>query len=85
MIDEAEDAMAARVPEDEKDLRACLFCSLIKTANQFMQHGCENCEEFLEMADNADRMYQCTSTNFKVRAWGVRRKVGTAAAIRAPS
>lgn len=44
-------------------LRACLSCSLIKTTEQFLLDGCDNCD-FLDMAGSRDRVGQCTSGAF---------------------
>nr|CAG4636731.1 EOG090X0NWO [Eubosmina coregoni]SVE70230.1 EOG090X0NWO [Eubosmina coregoni] len=52
------------VPKDLRGLRACLVCSLIKTKDQFEMDGCDNCDEFLRIKNNADNMYDCTSSNF---------------------
>uniref|UniRef100_A0A1I7ZRK9 Transcription elongation factor SPT4 n=1 Tax=Steinernema glaseri TaxID=37863 RepID=A0A1I7ZRK9_9BILA len=52
------------VPRDVSGLRACLFCSLIKTCEQFEMDGCDNCDRFLQMKGDTDKVYECTSTNF---------------------
>ncbi|XP_069135118.1 transcription elongation factor SPT4-like [Argopecten irradians] len=53
------------VPKDpNRNLRACLFCSLVKTFDQFELDGCDNCEEHLHMKNNRDAVYDCTSANF---------------------
>ncbi|BES95992.1 Transcription elongation factor [Nesidiocoris tenuis] len=52
------------IPQDLKSLRACLYCSLIKSFDHFEFDGCENCDEFLRMKNNRDRVYECTSSNF---------------------
>ncbi|KAJ1422375.1 putative transcription protein [Ochromonadaceae sp. CCMP2298] len=54
----------AEMPDKFKDLRACLRCSLIKTFEQFVDRGCENCD-FLEMEGNTMRVHQCTSACFE--------------------
>ena len=35
-----------------------------QTKDQFEMDGCDNCEEFLHIKNNADNMYDCTSSNF---------------------
>ncbi|KAI3643155.1 hypothetical protein MP228_012710 [Amoeboaphelidium protococcarum] len=50
--------------ESTRKLRACLLCSLVKNQNQFRRDGCDNCEQVLQMRDNMDRVYDCTSPNF---------------------
>ncbi|KAL6059984.1 transcription elongation factor spt4 [Balamuthia mandrillaris] len=51
------------VPAETKQLRACLFCSLVKTWAQFEFNGCENCP-FLEMEEDPENIGDCTSSNF---------------------
>jgi len=50
------------VPGDLRALRACLFCSLLKTARQFEEEGCENCGWFLEKIPNIPITSYTTST-----------------------
>ncbi|CAN6572673.1 unnamed protein product [Malus baccata var. baccata] len=45
------------------ELRACLRCRLVKTYDQFREHGCENCP-FFEMNDDNERITDCTTPNF---------------------
>ncbi|CRK96887.1 CLUMA_CG009950, isoform A [Clunio marinus] len=52
------------IPKDLRGLRACLVCSLIKTVEQFEIDGCDNCESFLRMKKNKDRVMDVTSNNF---------------------
>ncbi|KAF7285502.1 transcription elongation factor subunit spt4 [Rhynchophorus ferrugineus] len=52
------------IPKDLRGLRACLVCSLIKSLDQFEVEGCDNCEEFLRMKSDKDKVFDCTSTNF---------------------
>ncbi|CAF4442060.1 unnamed protein product, partial [Rotaria magnacalcarata] len=51
-----------RIPNDLRNLRACLVCSLIKSAGMFEEDGCDNCEEFLPMKGNSELVYECTSS-----------------------
>ncbi|ORX40645.1 transcription initiation protein spt4 [Kockovaella imperatae] len=46
------------------DLRACLVCSILQTANGFLTQGCPNCEDILEMRGSADRVAECTSIQY---------------------
>ena len=43
-----EDLAQASVPTSLKGLRACMRCGIIKTSDQFLEQGCENCP-FLDM------------------------------------
>uniref|UniRef100_A0A2M4AWL9 Transcription elongation factor SPT4 n=2 Tax=Anopheles triannulatus TaxID=58253 RepID=A0A2M4AWL9_9DIPT len=52
------------IPKDQRALRACLSCSLVKAIEQFENDGCDNCEDFLRMKNNRDQVYDCTSNNF---------------------
>jgi transcription elongation factor SPT4 len=56
---------ARRIPRDLRNLRACLVCSLIKNVAMFEDDGCDNCEEYLPMKGNRERVYECTSSNFE--------------------
>mmetsp|Transcript_31520 Transcript_31520/g.74925 ORF Transcript_31520/g.74925 Transcript_31520/m.74925 type:complete len:118 (+) Transcript_31520:255-608(+) len=47
-----------------KELVACFGCRLIKSRDQFMSNGCENCEEFLDMAGDRERVASCTTSEF---------------------
>jgi len=45
-------ADAKAVPSKLKNLRSCLQCKLIKTYEQFSDHGCENCLDLSETPVN---------------------------------
>jgi transcription elongation factor SPT4 len=51
-------------PNQHRNLRACMVCSIVRTYNQFMQGGCPNCEDILELANNSDSINECTSQVF---------------------
>ncbi|CAI2349085.1 unnamed protein product [Caenorhabditis sp. 36 PRJEB53466] len=55
--------MAASVPADLRNLRACLLCSLIKSVDNFVKEGCENCQE-LHLKGDEEKVYDCTSANY---------------------
>uniref|UniRef100_A0A915C3X2 Spt4/RpoE2 zinc finger domain-containing protein n=1 Tax=Parascaris univalens TaxID=6257 RepID=A0A915C3X2_PARUN len=48
------------IPRDLRNLRACLLCSMIKTLDQFEQDGCDNCERFLGMKGDEEKVSECT-------------------------
>ena len=52
------------IPKSDLQLRACLVCSLIKNFDQFEMSGCENCEDFLNLRNARDRVYELTSANW---------------------
>lgn len=52
------------IPKDLRNLRACLLCSIVKSIDQFEMDGCENCEQYLAMKHDRDKVYDCTSSNF---------------------
>lgn len=45
-------------------LRACLGCRMVKTADQFVHYGCENCPH-LDMQNSREQVNECTTTNFE--------------------
>ncbi|KAJ1977654.1 transcription elongation factor spt4 [Dimargaris cristalligena] len=56
--------MSTIIPQEKKNMRACLLCSLIKNQSQFVKNGCENCEDILRLRGNTERVLECTSANF---------------------
>mmetsp|Transcript_5627 Transcript_5627/g.7608 ORF Transcript_5627/g.7608 Transcript_5627/m.7608 type:complete len:122 (+) Transcript_5627:98-463(+) len=63
-IDRTEQREPAEPPlELGRNLRACLRCRLLKSYNQFYDKGCENCP-FLSLAQDQERVVECTTTNF---------------------
>ncbi|KAL0248175.1 hypothetical protein GEMRC1_003411 [Eukaryota sp. GEM-RC1] len=52
------------LPAGTKGLRACLWCGLIKTEDQFIDLGCENCD-FLNMEGDPDRVAEVTTTSYE--------------------
>lgn len=48
----------ARQPQ----LRACLVCSILQSQKDFVDYGCPNCEEVMDMRGSAERVVECTST-----------------------
>ena len=48
------------VPRDLRNLRACLVCSMVKTLDQFIQDGCDNCERYLNMKGDDEKVSECT-------------------------
>jgi transcription elongation factor SPT4 len=55
----------AEVPNDFRQMRACLFCSLVKTFEQFEATGCTNCEDFLKLKGSRETIEECTSAQFE--------------------
>jgi len=62
---EEEQQLTAELPPEKemRQLRACMFCSLVKTASQFEHFGCTNCP-FLKMRENKSKVLECTSSSF---------------------
>lgn len=52
------------VPKDLNHLRACLMCSLLKNVEQFEIDGCDNCDQWLSLRNNRERVMNCTSPNY---------------------
>ncbi|KAK6430953.1 transcription elongation factor spt4 [Oleoguttula sp. CCFEE 5521] len=48
-----------------RGLRACMVCSFVQSATKFLQNGCPNCEDFLEIRQNPDSLQECTSAVFE--------------------
>lgn len=64
-VSEEEGSSVDIVPSSMRNMRACLLCSLIKTCDQFEVNGCENCEEWLQLKGDRERVYNCTSSAFE--------------------
>ncbi|KAF7846075.1 hypothetical protein BT93_L5321 [Corymbia citriodora subsp. variegata] len=45
--------------------RACLICSIVRNHRQFMNEGCPNCEEILQLRNQPDAIAECTSSLFE--------------------
>ena len=52
-------------PNQQRHMRACMVCSVVRTEQQFKQNGCPNCEAFLELAGNIEAIQECTSQVFE--------------------
>lgn len=42
-------------------MRACMVCSILRTHKQFLNTGCPNCEDVLQLANSPDAILECTS------------------------
>ncbi|KAF2660840.1 Spt4-domain-containing protein [Lophiostoma macrostomum CBS 122681] len=58
------DNMSWIPPSQQRNMRACMVCSIVRTYNQFVQSGCPNCDAFLELVGNGDAVTDCTSQVF---------------------
>mmetsp|Transcript_24387 Transcript_24387/g.68392 ORF Transcript_24387/g.68392 Transcript_24387/m.68392 type:complete len:116 (+) Transcript_24387:114-461(+) len=56
--------MSSIIPTELRDLRSCMICSLVKTAGQFLEDGCDNCP-FLGLKDDRKAVADCTSSSFE--------------------
>lgn len=52
-------------PNQQRNMRACMVCSIVRTQQQFMSSGCPNCEDILELAGNPEQINDCTSQVFE--------------------
>jgi transcription elongation factor SPT4 len=52
-------------PNQQRNMRACMICSIVRTQQQFMTQGCPNCEYIIELANNPDQINDCTSQVFE--------------------
>ncbi|KAH7372035.1 Spt4/RpoE2 zinc finger-domain-containing protein [Pyrenochaeta sp. MPI-SDFR-AT-0127] len=55
---------AAIPANQQRNMRACMVCSIVRTQQQFMTGGCPNCEDILELAGNSEQINDCTSQVF---------------------
>ncbi len=56
----------ASIPTNQqRNMRACMVCSIVRTQQQFMTSGCPNCEDILELAGNSEQINDCTSQVFE--------------------
>ncbi|OAL55121.1 putative transcriptional elongation protein Spt4 [Pyrenochaeta sp. DS3sAY3a] len=56
--------MASIPPNQQRNMRACMVCSIVRTQQQFLNNGCPNCEDFLELVGNSEQINDCTSQVF---------------------
>eukprot|EP01060_Flectonema_neradi_P011191 TRINITY_DN18280_c0_g1_i1.p1 TRINITY_DN18280_c0_g1~~TRINITY_DN18280_c0_g1_i1.p1 ORF type:complete len:185 (+),score=40.81 TRINITY_DN18280_c0_g1_i1:64-618(+) len=50
---------------NDRALRACTTCHLLKTLDQFMEQGCTNCPRILQAGSSKDDVAKATTTNFE--------------------
>jgi len=53
------------LPNGTQNLRACLRCRQIMTKGQFIDFGCPNCRDTLDMQGSEARVVACTSANYQ--------------------
>jgi transcription elongation factor SPT4 len=61
------DLARASVPNNIRSIRACKRCGLLKTTEQFLEFGCDNCP-FLGMTDDMVQVNKCTTAFFEGQA-----------------
>ena len=54
----------AEAPKSLRDMVACRRCYLVKSFEQFLDDGCENCQ-FLKMKDKPERCEECTTKSYQ--------------------
>jgi len=52
-------------PGQQRNLRACMVCSIVMTQNRFLKEGCPNCEDFLHLEGSMEAIIDCTSQVFE--------------------
>ncbi|EPS34338.1 Transcription elongation factor spt4 [Penicillium oxalicum] len=52
-------------PSQQRNLRACMVCSVVQLHTKFMRDGCPNCENVLQLRGNNDAIQECTSQVFE--------------------
>lgn len=65
MANQADRIVDLPAPQDMKQLRACLFCSQVRSWDQFEKEGCPNCDSFLHLQGNKHKIGECTSASFE--------------------
>jgi transcription elongation factor SPT4 len=45
--------------------RSCLLCGLIKTRQQFIRDGCDNCDDILQLQGSQQTVADCTTAEFQ--------------------
>ncbi|WOO82014.1 Transcription elongation factor SPT4 [Vanrija pseudolonga] len=54
--------MPPKVSARQPALRACLVCSVLQPLKDFIDSGCPNCENIVQMQGSHERVSECTST-----------------------
>jgi transcription elongation factor SPT4 len=49
---------------NQRYLRACMVCSIVRTQASFLKDGCPNCESVLSLRNNPEGVQECTSQVF---------------------
>ncbi|KAL9105466.1 MAG: hypothetical protein Q9227_009375 [Pyrenula ochraceoflavens] len=49
----------------QRNLRACMICSIVQAQSKFQREGCPNCEAILGLQNNLDAIQECTSQVFE--------------------
>ncbi|MCJ1275594.1 Transcription elongation factor SPT4 [Puttea exsequens] len=49
----------------QRNMRACMVCSIVQTNARFLHDGCPNCEAFLGYINSQDVINECTSQVFE--------------------
>lgn len=63
-IKNMDDRLPAQIPNNTRNLRACLICAVVLPQSGFLSHGCPNCD-FLDLAHSSDAVQECTSSVFE--------------------
>lgn len=49
---------------NQRNLRACMVCSIVRTGSSFLKDGCPNCESVLGLQGSQEAVQECTSQVF---------------------
>ncbi|KAI9807279.1 MAG: Transcription elongation factor SPT4 [Piccolia ochrophora] len=52
-------------PGQQRNLRACMVCSIVQLQSRFMREGCPNCEDILALQGSSEAIEECTSQVFE--------------------
>ncbi len=65
MVDSASLGHASVLPAKMAGLRSCMICKLVKNESQFEERGCDNCDRFVRMQGDRERVHSITTTRFR--------------------
>lgn len=65
VVDSASLGQAAALPVKVSALRSCLVCRLVKNDAQFEERGCDNCDRYVQLRGDRERVHAVTTTRFR--------------------
>jgi hypothetical protein len=65
VVDSASLGQASVLPTKMSGLRSCLVCKLVKNDSQFEERGCDNCDRYVRLQGDRERVHAVTTTRFR--------------------